>query len=274
MQIYLFLNGKQVGPYPVEQVQAMLGDGTLMPSTQAWHETQPAWVPVAQLVGGTAVTEEVVDEEVVDEEVVDEEVEIPGEGEVILRVTHQAEYSRGQLLLRTFLGVFYLVLPHTICLVVLGFVIDVCMLVAWFAILFTGRYPAGIYQFVVSVHQWGVRWAATVVNLGDGYPAFGLGNKRDAVSLQITQPATFSRLHCILRIFAPIYVGIPHGICLVFRQIAGIILFVVAFFAVLFTGKYPKSMHDFQVGNLRWGIRVMAYITMLSDRYPPFSGKP
>ena len=269
MQIYLFLNGKQVGPYPVEQVQVMLGVGTLMPDTQAWHETQPAWVPVAQLVGGTAVTEEVVDEEVVDEE-----VEIPGEGEVILRVTHQAEYSRGQLLLRTFLGVFYLVLPHTICLVVLGFVIDVCMLVVWFAILFTGRYPAGIYQFVVSVHQWGVRWAATVVNLGDGYPAFGLGNKRDAVSLQITQPATFSRLHCILRIFAPIYVGIPHGICLVFRQIAGIILFVVAFFAVLFTGKYPKSMHDFQVGNLRWGIRVMAYITMLSDRYPPFSGKP
>ena len=49
---------------------------------------------------------------------------------------------------------------------------------------------------------------------------------------------------------------------------------VVALFAVLFTGKYPKGMHDFQVGNFRWGMRVMAYITMLSDRYPPFSGKP
>jgi hypothetical protein len=49
---------------------------------------------------------------------------------------------------------------------------------------------------------------------------------------------------------------------------------VVAWFAVLFTGKYPKGMHDFQVGNLRWGLRVMAYMTMLSDKYPPFSGKP
>ena len=264
MQIYLFLNSKQVGPYPVEQVQAMLGDGTLMPDTQAWRETLPAWVPVTQLVGGTAVTEEVVDEE----------VEIPGEGEVILRVTHQAEYSRGQLLLRTFFGVFYLVLPHAICLAVLGFAIDVCMLVAWFAILFTGQYPAGIYQFVVSVHQWGVRWAAPVTNLGDGYPAFGLGDKGSGVSLQITRPAISSRLHCALRILAPIYVGIPHGICLLFRQIAGIILFVVVFFAVLFTGKYPKGMHDFQVGSFRWGMRVMAYITMLSDRYPPFSGKP
>jgi hypothetical protein len=263
MQIYLFLNGEQVGPYSVEQVQAMLGDGTLMPDTQAWHETLPAWVPVTQLVGSAAMTEEVVDEE----------VEIPGEGEVILRVTHQAEYSRGQLLLRTFLGIIYLVLPHAICLAVLGFAIDVCMLVAWFAVLFTGQYPAGLYQFVVSVHQWGVRWAAAVSNLADGYPAFGLGNGGDAISLQITRPAISSRLHCVLRLLAPVYVGIPHGVCLFFRQIAGIVLFIVAFVAVLFTGKYPKGMHDFQVGNLRWGLRVMAYITMLSDRYPPFSGK-
>ncbi len=263
MQIYLFLNGEQVGPYSVEQVQAMLGDGTLMPDTQAWHETLPAWVPVTQLVGSTAMTEEVVDEE----------VEIPGEGEVVLRVTHQAEYSRGQLLLRTFLGIIYLVLPHAICLAVLGFAIDVCMLVAWFTVLFTGQYPAGLYQFVVSVHQWGVRWAAAVSNLADGYPAFGLGNRGGAISLQITRPAISSRLHCVLRLLAPVYVGIPHGVCLFFRQIAGIVLFIVAFFAVLFTGKYPKGMHDFQVGNLRWGLRVMAYITMLSDRYPPFSGK-
>jgi hypothetical protein len=51
-------------------------------------------------------------------------------------------------------------------------------------------------------------------------------------------------------------------------------LWIVGFFAVLFTGKYPQGIHDFQTGNLRWGLRVMAYITMLSDRYPPFSGKP
>ena len=263
MQIYLFLNGKQVGPYPVEQVQAMLRDGTLMPDTQAWHENLPDWVPVTQLVGEMAVTEEV-----------DEEVEIPGEGEVILRVTHQAEYSRGQLLLRAFLGIIYLILPHAVCFVLLGVVLNFCAIIAWFAILFTGSYPARIYSFVTSVYQWSVRWLARVTNLMDGYPAFGMGNKEDGVSMEIARPAISSRLHCVLRILAPIYVGIPHGVCLLLRQIAGIILFVAGFFAVLFTGKYPKSMHDFQVGNLRWGMRVMAYITMLSDRYPPFSGKP
>jgi len=267
MQIYIFLNGKPVGPYPVEQVQAMLGDGTLMPDTQAWHENLPDWVPVTQLVGGTAVTEEV------DEEV-DEEVEIPSEGEVILRVTHQAEYSRGQLLLRAFLGIIYLILPHAACFVLLGVVLNFCAIIAWFAILFTGSYPSGIYSFVTSVYQWSVRWLAGVANLIDGYPAFGMGNKGDEVSMEIARPEISSRLHCVLRILAPIYVGIPHGVCLLLRQIAGVILFVAGFFAVLFTGKYPKSIHDFQVGNLRWGMRVMAYITMLSDRYPPFSGKP
>jgi hypothetical protein len=113
-----------------------------------------------------------------------------------------------------------------------------------------------------------------MVGLTDGYPSLGLGTNDEPTHPLIIRQVRFSRLHCVLRILAPIYVGIPHGICLLFRQIAGIILFIVAFFAVLFTGKYPKGMHDFQVGNLRWGMRVMAYITMLSDRYPPFSGKP
>lgn len=258
MQIYLFLNGEQAGPYSLEQVWAMWADGTLMPDTQAWHETLPAWVPVAQLV---------------EEEVVDEEVAIPGEGEVILRVARQAEYSRGQLLLRTFLGVAYLVLPHGICLCLLGVAMDVCMLIAGFSILFTGKYPAGIYQFVAGALQWGARWAASVLNLADGYPAFGLRNRGEAVGLQIVRPEASSRVHCVLRILAPVYVGIPHGICLLARHIAGAVLLVGAFFAVLFKGTYPKALHDFQVGNLRWGLRVLAYLMMLTDRYPPFSGK-
>ena len=264
MQIYLFLNGKQVGPYPVEQVQAMLGDGTLMPDTQAWHETLPAWVPVTQLVGGTAVTEEVVDEE----------VEIPGEGEVILRVTHQASYSRSQVLLRIPPWVLLIYLPHLFCLAFLSVAWVGCTVIAWLAILGTASYPARLYHFVTRILQWKVRVALCMVGLTDGYPSLGLGTNDELMYPLIIRQVRFSRVHGILRFFSLIYVGIPHGICLLFRQIAGIILFVVAFFAVLFTGKYPKGMHDFQVGNFRWGMRVMAYITMLSDRYPPFSGKP
>ena len=269
MQIYLFINGEQVGPYSTEKIQAMLVSGAVTPETMAWYEGLPEWTPVTQVVQPSAVggPGDIVIEGGPPQLA-------GGDGEVVLNIQHQAEYSRGQLLLRTFLGIFYLILPHAICLMFLGLAMNVCTLIAWFAILFTGSYPAGIYSFVVSMNRWSVRWMARVVNLMDGYPAFGMGNKGDGAGLEIARPVKSSRLHCVLRLFAPIYVGIPHGICMVFRQIAGIILFVVAFFAVLFTGKYPKGMHDFQVGNFRWSMRVMAYITMLSDRYPTFSGKP
>ncbi len=268
MQIYLFINGEQVGPYTADQIQEMLASGAVMPETMAWYEGLPEWTPVTQVVQSTGVggPEDIVIEGGPPQLAV-------GGSEVVLNIQHQAEYSRGQLLLRTFLGIIYLILPHAVCLMFLGLAMNVCTLIAWFAILFTGIYPAGIYQFVVSVHQWSVRWMARVANLMDGYPAFGMGNKGDGVSLEIARPASSSRLHCVLRILSGIYVGVPHGICLFFRQIAGYVLMVVAWFAVLFTGKYPKGMHDFQVGNLRWGLRVMAYITMLTDRYPPFSGK-
>ncbi len=269
MQIYLFINGEQVGPYSTEQIQAMLASGAVTPETMAWYEGLPEWTPVTQVVQPTAVggPGDIVIEGGPPQLA-------GGGGEVVLNIQHQAEYSRGQLLLRTFLGIFYLIFPHAICLIFLGLAMNICTLIAWFAILFTGSYPAGIYNFVVSVHQWSMRWIAVVSNLTDGYPAFGMGNKANKVSLHITRPATLSRLHCVLRIFVGLYVGVPHGFCLFFRQIAGYVLGVVAWFAVLFTGKYPQGIHAFQVGNLRWGLRVMAYMTMLSDKYPPFSGKP
>ena len=66
----------------------------------------------------------------------------------------------------------------------------------------------------------------------------------------------------------------PHGIALFFYGIVvGVVLFI-AFWAVLFTGKFPKGMFDFVVGYNRWNVRVNAYMSFLTDKYPPFSGKP
>jgi hypothetical protein len=66
---------------------------------------------------------------------------------------------------------------------------------------------------------------------------------------------------------------IPHGFVLYFRTIATSVLTFLAFFAVLFTGEYPESWHKFNVGTLRWGIRVNMYLSNMTDDYPPFSGK-
>jgi len=55
-------------------------------------------------------------------------------------------------------------------------------------------------------------------------------------------------------------------------MIASWFILIISFFAILFTGSFPKGLHDFQVGTLRWQLRVLAYTTMMSDKYPRFSG--
>ena len=70
--------------------------------------------------------------------------------------------------------------------------------------------------------------------------------------------------------------ALPHYIILVFLLVAFVVVWVVAFFAILFTGKYPKSLFDFNTGVLRWGWRVAfySYGALATDKYPPFSLKP
>ncbi|MDC0050461.1 DUF4339 domain-containing protein, partial [Verrucomicrobia bacterium] len=92
-----------------------LVSGAVTPETMAWYEGLPEWTPVTQVVQPSAVggPGDIVIEGGPPQLA-------GGDGEVVLNIQHQAEYSRGQLLLRTFLGIFYLILPHAICLMVFG----------------------------------------------------------------------------------------------------------------------------------------------------------
>jgi hypothetical protein len=75
----------------------------------------------------------------------------------------------------------------------------------------------------------------------------------------------------IVKVFA----AIPHFIVLFFLGLAMFVCVVIAWFAILFTGRYPRSLFDFVVGVERWGVRVVAYALLLTtDRYPPFSLQP
>jgi len=68
------------------------------------------------------------------------------------------------------------------------------------------------------------------------------------------------------------FLAIPHYVVLIFLGIAAVVSVIIAWFAILFTGRYPRSLFDFVVGVLRWGNRVAAYaFLMVTDRYPPFS---
>ena len=91
--------------------------------------------------------------------------------------------------------------------------------------------------------------------------------------LSVEMPERLSRGILILRtLFGWIYVGIPHGICLVLYGIAAGFAIIIAWFAVLFTGKFPSGLFKFVEGYYRWNWRVTAYSFFMTDKYPPFSG--
>ncbi len=94
------------------------------------------------------------------------------------------------------------------------------------------------------------------------------------VTFDVDYPDRLSRGWVVLKVlFGWLYVGIPHGIILYFYGIAVAIVTFIAFFAILFTGKFPRGMYDFVVSYIRWSLNVSAYLGLLRDEYPPFSGR-
>lgn len=189
-------------------------------------------------------------------------------------IVHQDKYSRGQLILRTLFGQIFILIPHGFLLFFVGIGSLILGFIAWWAVLFTGKYPRSFFDFQVSVLKWQARVRARIMNLSDGYPAFGLGAQDEKIILNIPYPEKLSQGLLLLRLFFQfIYVIIPHGFCLFFRAIATAFVIFIAWWAVLFTGEYPKGMYDFVIGTLRWATRVNIYLAFLTDKYPPFSGK-
>ena len=191
-----------------------------------------------------------------------------------LSIQHQDSYSRSDLLLRTLFGPIYIVLPHILVLIFIMIGSGFLNFVAFFAVLFTGRHPQGMFDYQVKAMRWEIRLNASLLNLVDGYPAFGLNTKTDNVVLEVPYPEKLSiGLHILKWLFGFIYVLIPHAFCLIFRQIASSFLGFLAFWVILFTGKFPDAWHAFNVGTIRWGIRIRLYMMWMTDEYPPFSGK-
>ncbi len=140
------------------------------------------------------------------------------------------------------------------------------VVVAWFAVLFTGRAPHGLWLFARYYLRWSVRVGAYAALLRDEYPPFGDGDY--AASVDVDEPAEpRDRLRVLLR---PILL-IPQLIVLVFVDLAWFVTTVVAWFAILFTGSLPGGLARFGAGALRWNTRVQAYGLLLTDAYPPFS---
>jgi hypothetical protein len=164
-----------------------------------------------------------------------------------------------------------LAIPHFIIVYLLQLVANLMVLIAFFAILFTKKWPRGMFDFMVQIQRWSMNTLVYALTLQrDEYPPFSGDAGEYPVLLEIDYDENLSRWQIFLKwLFA-----LPHLIVLVFLAIAAYVVVFIAFFAILFTGKFPRGMFDFVTGVLRWSIRVNAYgYWLLTDRYPPFSLK-
>ena len=147
----------------------------------------------------------------------------------------------------------------------LGVVAGFLAIVSWFTIVFAGRHIAGIRQFTAFYLRWRVRALSYLALLEDPYPPFG--DAPYPASIQIVEPGARNRLTVALRLL----LVIPHVIVLFFVLFAWGVTSVIAWFAILFTGRYPEGLYRFGVGALQWRLRVEAYLLLMIDEYPPFS---
>jgi len=191
-----------------------------------------------------------------------------------LSVTHQEKYSRGQLLLRFFFGWLYIGIPHLFLLSIVGIWSGILSFITFWIVLFTGKYPKSFFDFQIGFQNWSLRVMAVLSNLVDEYPTFFPKGTSASVKLDVPHPEKVSRGLVIVRLlFGAIYVGIPHFFLLYFRLIGTGVLMFLAWWAILFAGKYPAKWHAFNVGTYRWFTNVTLYLGYFTDEYPKFTGK-
>ena len=134
-------------------------------------------------------------------------------------------------------------------------------------ILFRQKYPRWWYDWNLAIARFATRFLAYLALLRDEYPST---DEEQAVHIDIPYPNARDDLNRWLPL-VKWFLAIPHYIVLWFLAIAAVVVVIVSWFAILFTGRYPKDLFDFVVGVFRWYLRVLAYAFLLTtDRYPPF----
>jgi hypothetical protein len=163
--------------------------------------------------------------------------------------------------------------PHLLIANALSSLRCVLTLVSFFTVLFTKEIPRPLFDAIAMTYRYEWRAISYALFLHEDYPPFSFRAEAadDGVephtTLSLTYPDQLSR-------WAPLYkwfLAIPHYFVALALAIAAVGAVLVSFFAVLFTGTFPLGTRDFIVNAWRYGLRVQAYVGLLTDQYPPFT---
>ncbi len=165
-----------------------------------------------------------------------------------------------------------LAIPLFIVLYLYRIVAEILAVVGWFIALVTGQLPVALGDVIAGYYRYAWRAYSYAWFLRDQYPPFGpaIGYSdpgNDPAWFEVRRGSELSRLKVLFRII----LVIPQLIVIFFLLIALYVVMVIAFFAVLFTGRWPAGLRNFVVGVGRWLLRVDAWLFLLADPYPPFS---
>ena len=167
-----------------------------------------------------------------------------------------------------------LAIPHFMVLYALRSVVEILAIISWFIILFTGKLPDGIAKVQAMYLRYQARVTLYAEFVQEEYPPFNYDTSSP-------DPGEVPRLHVNLEpelqnrnrvtVGFRLILAIPSVVVLVALWIAAVIIVIIGFFAVLFTGRWPRGMRDFVVNVIRFQLRLEAYLALLTDRYPPFA---
>jgi Domain of unknown function (DUF4389) len=149
---------------------------------------------------------------------------------------------------------------------VLGVVAWFVAAFSWVAILVTGRHPGALWRLAAFYLGWRVRAIAYLTLLRDEYPPFGEGEYPAELVLSVPDGPR-DRLTVAFRFF----LALPHLVVLWLLSFVWACTTAIAWFVILFTGRYPERLYGFALGVLAWDVRVQAYMLLLRDEYPPFT---
>ena len=182
-------------------------------------------------------------------------------------VTFEADYIEQRNRLTAFFRLI-LAIPLFFWLVVYGIVTEIAVVIAWFAIVFTGRYPEGLYNFVAGYVRFAAQTTAYTSLLNDAYPPFsGAPDPGYPVRLQFAGPlGEYSRLKTLFRIILAIPIAILRYVLNLLIEAAG----VAAWFVILVLGTLPRGLFDVMVLANSYMARSDAYLFLLTETYPPF----